>query len=110
MPKKAIQATISAGESLSGSIDLTSDSLAMLLAPSAWTSANLSFLVSTDNVNFVGLYDASGAEVVKPIVPNTAVNVPTEITQAAVYLKLRSGTRMRPVPQQQAATFALVLI
>lgn len=108
--KAVVPATIKAGEWLSTSVTLTTNALAMVFAPDQWTPANISFQVSYDNTHWVDLFDADGAELLKPIAAGTAVNVDTSLTQAALYLRLRSGPRSAPVPQAQDAVFTLVCI
>lgn len=110
LTKSVVQVTIKAGEWLSTSANLTNGALAMVFAPTTWTPANISFQVSPDNINWFDLFDTNGAELVKPISAGVAVNVETDLTQAALYLRLRSGPRLAPVPQEQDATFVLVCV
>ena len=110
MPKNPIQVTIKAGESVSTGAYLTTSNLAMIIAPAKWTSANLSFQVSADGSNWSDLFEAGGAEMLKTINAGTSVLVPTEMTDSALYLRLRSGPRLAPVPQEQDAIFTLVCI
>jgi hypothetical protein len=55
-----MQTTIRAGESLSGVVDLTSGTPALLMTPEAWDPANASFQVSPDGTTFADLADANG--------------------------------------------------
>ena len=112
MPKPTITSvtvTIPAGQSLSDAANLTTGSLAMILSPPDWTPANISFLISSDNVNFRDLYDSMGAEIIRALKPNAAINVDPSLTTAALYLKLLSGPRQNPVPQEADRVFTLVL-
>jgi hypothetical protein len=102
--------TIPAGQAVSNAADLTAGSLAMIIAPDAWTSANVSLLVSSDNNYFADLFDLDGTEVLRAMGPGRALLIPPALTQGALYLKLRSGPRANPVPQDADRTFTLLLI
>jgi hypothetical protein len=110
MAKTTKLATIPAGQWLSGSVDLSVTNLALLIAPPQWTSANLTFQVSADGSNWADLFDVTGAEIVRPITAGVAVPVDPTMTDAALYVRLRSGPRSAPVPQAQDAVFTLVCI
>jgi len=102
--------TIPAGESVSTSADLTGGALAMLIFPTDWTPANVSFQVSADNLAFSDLYDSSGVEVRRNVVPGSAVIIDTSLTQAAMYMRLRSGPASQPKAQAADRVLTLVLI
>jgi hypothetical protein len=110
MPKTTASATIPAGEALSSSVDLSSGALAMVFAPSEWSGANVSFQISADGVAWADLFDASGAEVVRPLAAGTAVAVDPSLTTAALHVRIRSGPRAAPVAQEVEQVFTLVLI
>jgi hypothetical protein len=110
MAKSTKLATIAAGQWLSGSVDLSVSTVAMVIAPPQWTSANLTFQVSGDGSNWADLFDANGAEIVKPIAAGVAVIVDTSMTSSAMYLRLRSGPRSAPVAQERDSVFTLVCI
>src|SRR5262245_33314185 len=109
MPKSTVVVTIPAGSAVSTSADLTGSVLTTLIAPASWTSANLSFAVSADNITFSDLFDEFGQEVLKPIGPGRAVLVDPALTQSALYIKLRSGPRANPVLQSADRAFTLLL-
>jgi hypothetical protein len=94
-----LQATIPAGQALSSSIDLTSQSVVMLIVPDDWSPANVTFQVSMDNVLFHDLFDAMGNEILRPICVGSAVQVDPTFTQYVNYFKIRSGPRNNPIPQ-----------
>ena len=100
--------TIAAGESLSTTLDLTSGALSLLISPPQWTPANISLQVSDDNVTFSDLYE-DGVEVLRPMGPARASIVPLSLTQAACYLKIRSGPAANPVPQEADRVFYCVI-
>lgn len=104
MPKPVTSQTVTipAGESVSTVVDLTSGNLVLLMAPREWTPANVSFLVSIDGVEFVDLRDADGGELARALQANAAATVSPERTLGVSYLRIRSGTRERPVAQQAA--------
>ena len=104
-----IQATIPAGQYLSNAADLTAGNLVMLLSPTNWTPANISFQVSEDNVTWRDLFDANGFPIIKPMGPNRAVNVDPAFTSGALWVRLMSGPRDNPVTQAQDAVFIMVI-
>ena len=105
-----VSVTIPAGQAVSSSVDLTSKAMVTLMVPATWTPANISFLASYDDVNFYDLFDPAGVEVLKPVGPGRAVIIDPEMTQAALYVKIRSGPRAGPVIQQSDCVLNLVLM
>jgi hypothetical protein len=102
--------TIAAGTSLSPSIDLTAGSVVMVIGPPNWGYIrNITFQVSIDNVAFYDLFDNTGFEVVRPIVPQAAVELSSSLTQNALYAKIRSGRRDDPLNVDADSIFTLVL-
>lgn len=113
MPKPlptTVTATIAAGSSLSDAADLSAGTMYYLIAPDDWDAADLSFQVSEDNVTFYDLFDNKGYEVTRLVVTGAAVNTDPTWTQAAMWLKLRSGPRVSPVAQDADRVFKLVLV
>jgi len=108
-PVAVTTATIRAGEFLSDSIDLTTGSVAMVVAPAEWTAANVSFLVSVDNQTWGDLF-YEGHEALSAVVAGTAIVLPSDLTNAALYLKIRSGSRNNPIPQEAERVFSLGII
>src|SRR5215475_8895648 len=106
MPKATATVTIAAGTAVSTSADLSSGAiLTTLISPDDWTPANLSFLISADNITFSDLFDALGQEVLKSMGPGRAILVDPSLTQSAFYIKLRSGPRANPVMQAADRVF-----
>jgi hypothetical protein len=99
---------IPAGQSLSESLELTGGNLRMLMAPSDWSPANISFQVSVDDQTFCDLYD-QGVEVVKPMGPGRAEAIPASWTEAVRFLKIRSGVSNNPVVQDDDRAFTWVV-
>jgi len=110
MAKTPKTVTIPAGQTLSGSVDLTSGSLAMVVGPSDWSPANISFQVSSDNTIWADLFDLAGVEVIKPIRVNSAVILDPTLSQAVNYLRVRSGPRDNPIPQAADRVLTLVIV
>jgi hypothetical protein len=102
--------TIAAGTSLSPSIDLTAGAVVMLISPANWGYIrNVTFQASIDNVAFYDVFDNTGFEVVRPVVPGAIVELASSLTQSAMYLKIRSGRRDDPLAVDADSIFTLVL-
>src|SRR5262245_24723205 len=110
MAKTSTTATIAAGESLSAPVDLTSSRVALMISPAEWTDAEVSVQVSADGVTYFDLFDVDGYEVRRTIVPNAATIFAPAFTEGAVFMKIRSGSRVAPVVQEAERIFTLVLI
>jgi hypothetical protein len=111
----SVTVTIPAGDSVSSSADLTGGKLAMILTPPDLDSGpvgrlNLSFLVSADDSQFYDLIDDQGAEVLRTVLAGRATNLQVAITQAPMFVKIRSGSRDNPVVQNADRAFTLLLI
>jgi hypothetical protein len=91
---------IAAGESLSSSIDLTDSVAVMVITPLDWSPANITFQVSMDNITFYDFFETNGDELLRAIKPGAALLVDPLVTKYVNYLKIRSGPRNNPVPQQ----------
>jgi hypothetical protein len=102
--------TILAGQAVSSSVNLTTGSLALLMSPDAWTPANISFLISEDNISFKNLFDGNGVEILRPMGAGRGFIVDQSLTAAALYLQIRSGPAANPVVQDADRTFVCVLI
>lgn len=96
--------TIASGGVVSGVIDCNATVLAGLVMPAAWTAATLSVEVSTDNVTFWPLYDATGSAVswAAPVV-SSAYSLDLTALIPWRYARLRSS-----VAQVAAAAFLVV--
>lgn len=103
--------TIQAGESLSDALDCSAGQLVCLVMPAAWDKASLTFQVSPDGVSFYEMYGLDGfAVTIKEVVPGAAVIIPADIGRAIAHIKFRSGTEGNPDPQEEARTFAAVMV
>lgn len=104
-------ATIANGASLSGAIDLSAGRLARIAIPASWTTANLTFQTSADNVTFNDLYDSYGTEYTATVGgASRAIIIPLADFIGVRYLKIRSGTTGTPVNQGADRTLTLVLV
>lgn len=100
--------TIANAGSLAPAIDLGGTTLAGIIIPSAWTAANLTFSVSTDNVTFNDLYDSTGTEVSVTVAASRFIRLSPADWVGVRFLKVRSGTAA--VPVAQGATRAISLV
>jgi hypothetical protein len=94
--------TILNGASLSDSIYLENRHFVGMIMPSAWTTASISFLFSSDDVNFYNTYSLTAALTASTgaTIADAIINIATTATfHGARYLKLRSGTALVPVTQ-----------
>ena len=102
--------TILAGESLSDGADCSAGDIVRLTIPQEFTDANLTFQVSTDGNFYNDLYSASGDEVSIPAKPDCAIVIRNEVWGRSInFIKIRSGTRTHPVPQEEDCKLAIAI-
>lgn len=109
--------TIANGASLSGAVQLgypvgpsargVREVLVGIKMPGSWTSADLTFQVSTDNSAFYDLQTQTGEASAKAAA-NQWVAVDPNLTRGVGYIKVRSGTAGSPVNQGGARVLTLV--
>jgi hypothetical protein len=104
-----VSAVIAASASLSAEIDLGAQYLVGLYVPSNWTSANITFQVSPDEVNFGNMFSYLGAEVTFVAVAGQYLAVDPTLWKGARAIKVRSGTSGSPVNQTAQVTLQLVV-
>ncbi len=97
------------GESESEVVDVGNDELVRITMPGNWTPAILTFEISTDGQMFNPLHEPDGGEVSINVFPGAAVIIPELWARAIKFLKVRSGTRERPVAQLEEREFALAV-
>jgi len=104
---------IQAGESLSNAIDCSAGPIVKITQPGAWTidgptsgPAALTFLTSSDGLMFNDVFDPAGNELSYVVIAGTGV-IGMRLTTG--WVKFRSGTRSRPVPQTELREFAVAL-
>jgi len=115
MPKGAVTVIVPAGQSISSNCDLTSSNLEMILVPASIDGGplgklNLSFQFSADGTTFYDLIHADGSEVLTPTFGGRAMDVPGEVTNGALYLRIRTGSRDNPIVQTSDRTFVLITV
>lgn len=113
MPKQSIVLVtgyIDANESLSAPINVNAGDVVALMMPDAWTYAELSFQISADDVTHFDVYERDGDEVRVKVTPNAVLLIERELLMAASSLRLRSGSRSRPVVQAARRDFSLALV
>lgn len=104
----AVTTTIINGGSVSGPITAEWRDIIGLIVPT-FTSAALTFQVSTDGSNFYDLYDEVGNEVTVPASTfNRAIAAPLEV-RGWKAVRIRSGTTATPVAQGAARTLTVLL-
>lgn len=108
MGLSVIPGSIASGQSLSPEVDLGAQYLVGLYVPSNWTSANITFQVSPDGVNWGNMFSYLGAEVTFVAVAGQFLAVDPTLWKGARAIKVRSGTSGSPV--NQSATVALQLV
>jgi hypothetical protein len=102
---------IQKGESLSDAVDATGGELVRITMPGAWDpDANLTFQISSDGAMFNDLVDVQGNEIQIAVTPGSAVVVRGgQWTKAFAYIKVRSGTRDNPIPQNDLREFSFAV-
>ena len=103
-----LTATISAGQALSSVIDCSAGAPVFLHMPADWTSARLSFQVSPDGANFNDLFDSNAREITFNIAAGTSLLL-DKMWEPVTYLRIRSGGRDAPMPQQAVRTVTITL-
>jgi hypothetical protein len=100
---------IPAGESLSDPVDLTGGSLLRITMPKTWTSAEVTFQISTDGDDYNDLHGYDGGEVSLPVTAGTAVLLPPDLMRGIGFIRFRSGSSSNPTPQPEQRNFALTV-
>ena len=107
--RKFVEVTIANGEALSDSEDLHGYWLTGIQCPAAWTAADITLQVSSDDTTFANVYDDT-AEYSLPAAASAWLLVEPEIGINLRYVKVRSGTSAVPVNQDAARTLVLYLL
>lgn len=107
-----MQKTIANGASLTSAIQLDRNTLLGIGFPAAWTTADLTFQASLDNVTFYDMRNASGGELTVPsasVVAGDWIAFSPDDFRSALFLKIRSGTSATPVNQGADRVLALAI-
>lgn len=105
-------ATIASGASQSDVIDTQGHTSFMLLMPSAWTTAHITFLVSDSPTGtFLKAMSQNGTELDISVAAGGAYALETASPQLCIarYIKLRSGTASSPVNQAAERTIKVIM-
>jgi hypothetical protein len=102
---------IAAGESLSDGVDCSAGSIVRFTMPAGWTSANLTFQISSDGNGYNDLVNINGTPLSLPVVPGSAVVLGQfqEYLRAIAFIKFRSGTKEHPIVQSVQRDFAIAI-
>src|SRR5262249_30042079 len=111
-PARVLSTIIRAGQSLSEPLDTGNSTPTMLYVPAEFDGREarvpvVSFQVSADGARFTALHGAHGMEIVREVVPGTAVPIDTQFASAILWVKIRAGTRAVPVIQDEDRVIAL---
>lgn len=109
---EVVSAVIASGASQSGLIDTQGKTSFMIIMPSAWTAAVVTFLVSdAPNGTFVKAMKQDGTELSVTVAASGAYALETLSPQLGIarYIKLRSGTAALPVNQAAERTIKFVM-
>jgi hypothetical protein len=98
--------SINEGESLSDALDCRAGKIIKITMPVDWTFAEITFQTSSDGIGFNDIMKPDGREVMCTVFEGTAI-IGMELVTG--FLKIRSGTRDRPVVQGGRRTFAIAL-
>jgi hypothetical protein len=97
---------IAAGESLSAPLDCSAGKIIKITMPGNWTKAELTFQTSSDGVLYNDIFERDGQEVMCAVQPGTAI---IGLPLIVGFIKFRSGTRARAVPQAELREFAVAI-
>ena len=100
--------TILGGTSESDVLGLGADFVVGLVCPDEWTPAPVSVMVSVQGDNYLDLFDGKGSEFTFNVTPGIAMPVDPNLLLMAAFIRLRSGTRDNPVPQEATRRFYIV--
>lgn len=104
-----VSCTIAAGEVLSSIADCAAGRPVRIYMPAQWEPAALSMMMSDDGTNWFDVFNSEGFEASMFCIPGSVVPVLGSWPLQQAQIKLRSGTRLKPVSQPIAATFTLAV-
>lgn len=104
-----VTATIAESASLSAGVLLNGAEMVGLKMPADWTTAALTFQVSTDGVTYNNLYDQDGSEVNVSVGAARYIALPPADYAGFIYLKVRSGTSATPVVQAAERSIGIMV-
>jgi hypothetical protein len=102
--------TIKGGESLSNILDCSIGRLLRITMPLEWTTADITFQISSEGVDFNDVHDQQGRPVaLTGIAAGSAVIMQHDMS-AVTFLKIRSGYKEHPVVQAADRQFAVAVL
>ena len=101
-------AVIAAGQSLSAAIDCSTGAPVFLHMPTDWSKARVSFQVSPDGATYNDLFNDNALEIQFNAVPGTSKRLDRH-WEPVTWLKIRSGSRDAPVPQEASRTITITI-
>jgi hypothetical protein len=117
MATATLPLTIPANQALSDSLSVGVLKAVRIGMPSDWDSAPLTFLISLDGATWLDLYYAAETTTgmwqpfetgLFSVIPNSIVLLPQDAGLNVPWLKLRSGTRSKPINQSAERVFSMV--
>ena len=106
MPLTILPLFIQAGQSLGDPADCSAGPIVKLTLPGNFVGDTISFQTSSDGLMFNDMFMPDGHELVYTVIAGTGIFVPRLTTG---FVKIRSGTRERPVVQPELREFAVAL-
>lgn len=100
---------IDAGQSLSNAVDCSGGLLARITMPAEWDSANVTFAVSSDGEFFNDLVEPTGEAVQCGVKAGAAIMIPANWSLGIGWIKFRSGTAKKPIPQKARREFSVAI-
>lgn len=107
--------TVTMATNLSLVIDKSHYKNMLIIMPSAWTAADITFTVSSTKAGTFSklTYGIDGAEVTIKAAASVVIALDgksKEVLESCPFIKIRSGTAASPVSQAAARTFTIVLM
>jgi hypothetical protein len=108
---------IPAGEWLSNGVDCSAGKIVRFTMPAGWTRAPLTFQISSDGAGYNDLLGMQNNvfsfiphEISFPnVIPGVGLLINPETLRGVAWFKLRSGTRLSPVPQEAEREFSVAI-
>jgi hypothetical protein len=105
--------TIKINESLSDGADCSGGTIVRITVPQEYNSGNMpnemSFQVSTDGNLYNDLFDDKGQEITIVARANCGIVIDKPWARTVAFIKLRSGTRDKPVKQTEDCKLAIAI-
>jgi len=106
MPLQILPLFIQAGQSLGDPVDCSAGPIVKLTLPGNFVGDTISFATSSDGLMFNYMFIHAANALIYTVIAGTGIFVPRLTTG---FVKIRSGTRERPVVQPELREFAVAL-